>query len=152
MPMPFAYRHADRDWHRFLRIAREEMALDSDNMAYTALQGVFQAFRRRLTVQQAVDFAQVLPAVPRAIFVADWQIADSPVPPGTRADWTAEARALRPNHNLTPENCVEATAIALRRSVRQAGIEAVLTRLPPFARTFWDTPSRDPASLQPGFG
>jgi uncharacterized protein (DUF2267 family) len=149
--MPYAYRHADAEWRRFLGVAREEMALDSDNMAYTAVQGVFLAFRRRLTVQQAMDFAQILPAVPRAIFVADWQVDDASTPPGTRADWTAEARALRPHHNLTPENCVEATAIALRRTVRGADIEAALARLPDFARTFWDTPSRDPASLSPGY-
>jgi uncharacterized protein (DUF2267 family) len=148
MPLPWTYRQATREWQAFLADARSEMALDSDNSTYTAVQGVLQAFRRRLTAQQAVDFAQVLPSVLRALFVADWKIAP-PVAPGTRADWTAEARALRPDHNLTPENCVAATAIALRKAVLRRDLERVLATLPPFAADFWSTPGVDPSSLGP---
>lgn len=148
MPMPGTYRQASREWQAFLADAREAMNLTSDNATYTAVQGVLQAFRRRLTPQQAVDFAQVLPSVLRALFVADWKLAD-PVSPGSRADWTAEGKALRPLHNLTPENCVEATALALRKSVLQADLDGVLATLPAFAAEFWSTPGIDPASLGP---
>ncbi len=148
MPMPWTFRQASREWQAFLADAREAMNLTSDNATYTAVQGVFQAFRRRLTPQQAVDFAQVLPSVLRALFVADWKLAD-PVSPGSRADWTAEGKALRPLHNLTPENCVEATALALRKSVLQADLDGVLATLPAFAAEFWSTPGIDPASLGP---
>ena len=149
MPMPWTYRQATREWHSFLAEARAAMDLDSDNATYTAVQGVLRAFRRRLTPQQAIDFAQVLPAVLRALFVADWQMEDGPAPPGTRADWTAEAQALRPHHNLTPRNCVEATALALRKSVLREDLERVLSTLPPFAAEFWSTPGIDPATLGP---
>ena len=88
------------------------------------------------------------PAVPRALFVAHWQLAD-PVPPGTRADWTAEAMALRPHHNLTPANCVEATALALRQSVLRGDLDRVLATLPAFAAEFWSTPGIDAATLGP---
>lgn len=152
MPMPFAYRHSHPEWRRFLDIARSEMSLETDNLAYTAIQGVFLAFRRRLTAQQAIDFAQILPAVPRAIFIADWDLSLPTSDPGDRAVWTAEAQALRPNHSLTPENCVEATAIALRSTVVRTAIERVLKHLPDFARTFWSTPSIDPSTLGPKFG
>ncbi|MFM7442543.1 MAG: DUF2267 domain-containing protein, partial [Tabrizicola sp.] len=93
MPMPWTYRQATREWQAFLSDARAAMNLETDNVTYTAVQGVLQAFRRRLTPQEAIDFAQVLPAVLRALFVADWRFHD-PAPPGTRADWTAEAMAL----------------------------------------------------------
>jgi uncharacterized protein (DUF2267 family) len=149
MPMPWTYRQATREWQAFLALARQAMDLETDNLAYTAVQGVLQAFRRRLTAQQAIDFAQVLPSVLRALFVADWQI-EPPAPPGTRADWTAEAMALRPHHSLTPPNCVEATAYALRKSVLRADLERVLATLPPFAADFWSTPGLDPATLGPG--
>ncbi len=149
MPMPWTYRHASREWRAFLDDARDTMGLETDNLAYTAIQGVLQAFRRRLTPQQAVAFAQVLPTVPRAIFVADWDLSEPPAAAGTRADWTAEAKALRPDHNLTPDNCVEATAIALRKSVRRDDLERVLAALPGFAVDFWDTPSVDPGTLAP---
>lgn len=147
--MPWTYRHATREWQAFLSDAREAMSLETDNLAYTAVQGVLRAFRRRLTPQQAIDFAQVLPSVLRALFVADWQLDEGPLPPGTRADWTAEAMALRPNHNLTPPNCVAATALALRKSVLREDLDRVLARLPPFASEFWSTPGIDPATLCP---
>lgn len=148
MPMPWTYRHASREWQAFLADARGEMGLVSDNSAFTAVEGVLRAFRARLTPQQAIDFAQILPSVLRAIFVSHWTLAD-PLSPGTRADWTREARALRPHHNLTPENCVAATAIALRKSVPFADFEAVLATLPAFAADFWSTPGIDPATLGP---
>ena len=149
MPMPWTYRQATREWQAFLTEAKTAMNLDSDNATYTAVEGVLRAFRRRLTPQEAVDFAQVLPAVLRALFVADWRLDEGPVPPGSRAEWTAEAMALRPHHNLTPPNCVAATALALRKSVLRDDLERVLGRLPPFADEFWSTPGIDPATLGP---
>ena len=147
--MPWTYRQATREWQAFLTEARDAMGLETDNVTYTAVQGVLQAFRRRLTPQQAIDFAQVLPSVLRALFVADWHLADGPLPPGTRADWTAEAIALRPHHNLTPPNCVAATALALRKSVLRDDLDRVLATLPAFAAEFWSTPGTDPATLGP---
>lgn len=146
--MPWTYRQATREWQAFLADARAEMGLETDNLAFTAVEGVLRAFRHRLTPQEAIDFAQVLPSVLRALFVADWRLAD-PLPPGTRADWTAEARALRPHHNLTPPNCVAATALALRRSVLRADLDRALAALPPFATDFWSTPGIDPSTLGP---
>jgi uncharacterized protein (DUF2267 family) len=148
MPMPWTYRQASCEWQAFLADAKEAMGLASDNAAFTAVEGVLFAFRRRLTPQQAIDFAQVLPAVLRALFVADWQLGD-PAPPGTRADWTAEAQALRPHHNLTPPHCVAATAWALRRAILRDDLDRALSRLPAFAAEFWSTPGIDPATLGP---
>lgn len=149
MPMPWTYRQATREWQAFLTETKSAMGLTSDNAAYTAVQGVLHAFRRRLTPQQAIDFAQVLPSVLRALFVSDWRLDEVPVPPGGRADWTAEAMALRPHHNLTPPNCVAATALALRKSVLREDLERVLATLPPFAAEFWSTPGIDPTTLGP---
>jgi uncharacterized protein (DUF2267 family) len=146
--MPWTYRQATREWQAFLAEARAAMNLESDNATYTAVQGVLQAFRRRLTAQQAIDFAQALPSVLRALFVADWQLAE-PLPPGTRADWTAEAMALRPHHNLTPPNCVEATSLALRKSILREDLDRALATLPPFAAEFWSTPGIEPTTLGP---
>lgn len=151
MPMPWTYRQATREWQAFLADAREAMSLESDNAAYTAIEGVLKAFRVRLTPQEAIDFAQILPSVIRALFVADWRLDEGPVPAGKRGDWTAEARALRPHHNLTPENCIEATALALRQAVLREDLDRVLARLPAFAAEFWAPPKDvDPAGLGPG--
>lgn len=148
MPMPWTYRQASREWQVFLADAKDAMNLTSDNACYTAVEGVLRAFRCRLTVHDALDFAQVLPAVLRALFVADWHIAP-PVAAGTRDEWRAEAKALRPHHNLTPDNCIEATALALRKSVLYEDLERVLAKLPPFAVDFWSVPGVDVARLGP---
>jgi uncharacterized protein (DUF2267 family) len=149
MPMPRTYRHASREWRALLDDVKEATGLASDNMAYTAVDGVFQAFRARLTAEEGLRFASVLPAVPRAIFVAGWVPTDPPLPFAPRADMTREAQALRPNHNLTPENAIEATARALWRSVRHADLQAVLATLPDCAGEFWDVRAADPADLAP---
>jgi uncharacterized protein (DUF2267 family) len=149
MPMPWTYRQATREWQAFLADAMAEMGLSTDHSTFTAVEGVLRAFRRRLTPQQAIDFAQVLPSVLRALFVADWDLSLPPTPPGTRDDWTAEAKALRRHHNIAPDNAIAATAYALRRAVLRADLDRVIARLPSFAAEFWSVPDVDPGTLGP---
>jgi len=108
---------------------------------------VFQVFRRRLTAQQGLDFASVLPSIPRAIFVKDWVVEDPPVPFTDRATMTAEAKKVRVNHNLTPDNAIEATAWALRRSLDQRDLDRVLERIGPNAERFWHVEVANPDEL-----
>lgn len=151
MPMPYPYRHADAEWRAFLADARERMDLVSDNMAYNAIDGVFRAFRRRLTGPQGIGFASVLPAVPRAIFVFEWAVDAAPVPFASREEMTREAQALRPHHNLTPGNCIEAVAYALHRAVLPAPLARALAACPQGSTEFWRTDA-DPSDLGPRFG
>ena len=144
MPMPYNYRHASAEWRQFLDIAKDEMALDSDNSTFTAIEGVMHCFRNRLTLDQALRFADLLPAVPCEIFVANWHPCP-PVPWGGRADQITEAKALRPHHNLTPANCIEATAIALRATVPAPDFDHLLAAIGTGAQDFWRVP---PAKLR----
>ncbi|SUZ31584.1 hypothetical protein ROE7235_01333 [Roseibaca ekhonensis] len=149
MPMPWTYRHASREWRAFLDDVKDGMNLSSDNMAYTAVDGVFQCYRRRLTAAQGLGFASVLPCVPRAIFVAGWQPTD-PLPEfPSRAELVAEVKALRPHHNLTPDTAIEATAIALQRQILPDDWARALAALPPDARAFWDVPDMPESELRP---
>ncbi len=147
MPMPATYRHASREWRAFLDDVKEATGLVSDNMAYTAVDGVFQTFRARLSAEQGLHFASVLPSVPRAIFVAGWVPEARPRPFASRTEMTREAQALRPHHNLTPDNAIEATARALWRSVRHADLERVLAELPEGAAAFWTVTGAEPKDL-----
>ena len=147
MPMPWTYRHASKEFRAFLDDARDRMCLDSDNMTYTAVDAVFQVFRRRLTPQQGLDFASVLPSVLRAIFVHRWDVSQPPVAFGDRAAMTSEARAVRSDHNLTPENAIEATAWAVRRCVDQKDFDRVLAEMPSGAADFWRVEVDDPSEL-----
>lgn len=137
MPMPWTYRHASKEWRAFLDDVKERAGLSSDNMAYTAIDGVFQCFRRRLTVEQAIAFASVLPSIPRAIFIQDWDTTALPIAFSSRTDMTREAQTLRKDHNLAPENIIEAVAWALWRRVNHRDLRRVLHKLPPGAVEFW---------------
>ncbi|PLL10085.1 DUF2267 domain-containing protein [Tabrizicola sp. TH137] len=147
MPMPWTYRHASREFRAFLDDVKELMSLESDNMAYTAVDAVFQVFRRRLTAQQGLDFASVLPSIPRAIFVKDWIVENPPTPFTDRTTMTAEAKKVRVHHNLTPDNAIEATAWALRRSLDQRDLDRVLERIGPDAQSFWHVEVTNPDEL-----
>ena len=147
MPMPWTYRHASKEWRAFLDDVKERMSLESDNMAYTAVDAVLQVFRRRLTAQQGLDFAAVLPSVLRAIFVAGWDVTLPPVPFKPRDDLIREVKQVRAHHNLTPDNAIEATAWALRRSTNSRDFERVLRKMPDGAVAFWHVDVDHPAEL-----
>ena len=146
MPMPWAYRHATKDWQAFLADAKDGLGLTSDNMTYTAVQGVLLAFRHRLAPRDVMAFADLLPAVLRALFVAGWDPQAPPLPWADRATLEAEARSLRPHHNLTPPAPIAPVARALRRSLHQPDLDRVLTRIGPEAQAFWQVEG-DPAAL-----
>lgn len=148
MPMPWTYRHASKEWRAFLDDVKERMSLDSDNMAYTAVDAVLQVFRRRLTAQQGLIFAGVLPSVLRAIFVKGWDVTEPPAPFSERSALIAEAKQIRANHNLTPDNAIEATAWAIRRSTNKRDFERVLAQLPDEAIAYWHVDVDDPIELE----
>lgn len=148
MPMPWTYRHATKEWRAFLDDVKERMSLESDNMAYTAVDAVFQVFRRRLTDQQGLDFASVLRSVLRAIFVENWDVKQLPVSFPNRDTLIAEVRTIRINHNLTPDNAIEATAWAVWRCNNSMDFERVLAELPEEAMAFWHVEIDDPAELE----
>lgn len=103
MPMPWTYRQATREWQAFLSDARDAMDLTSDNATFTAVEGVLRAFRARLTVQEALDFAQVLPSVLRALFVADWKIAPPPLIRAGAQTGPARRRLCAPTTTRPPK-------------------------------------------------
>lgn len=139
MPMPYTYRHASAEFAAFLADAREALGLESDNATYTAVDAVFQVFRARLSVEQALAFADLLPCVLRAIFVWRWH-PTVPLAFADRATLTAEAQAIRAYHNLTPAHCIAAVALALRGHIPAPDLDRLLAGFPPGAAEFWALP------------
>lgn len=137
MPIPVEYQHASDDFHRFLRRVMEESGLSTSNQAYTTVQGVLYAFRRRLSVKQAILFAGVLRPIVRAIFVADWDVDEPVVQFGDVNSMTEEVQALRRDHNFSPATSIRDVSRALRESVDHAEFERVLAMLPEGANEFW---------------
>lgn len=56
MPVPAEYQRATDDFYKLLTDARDSAGLTTTNQAYTMVQGVLQAFRRRLEVNEAIRF------------------------------------------------------------------------------------------------
>lgn len=137
MPIPSEYQRASLDFERFMVDARDAAGLVTTNMAWNMVVGVLHTFRRRLSVAEALRFADVLPPVLRAIFVSDWQPDAASLPFDDRAALTREVRSLRPAHNFSPDDAIHAVAQALRRQVDEAAMERVLATLPPGAREYW---------------
>lgn len=137
MPVPPEYERASAKFTGFLLAAREAGDLTTTNQAYTMVQGVLQAFRRRLTVKQAIAFAELLPPLVRALFVSDWDVDEPMRPFESREAMTKEVQALREGHNWSPPHAIAAVAKALRPLVNQAHFDALLATFPPGARDFW---------------
>lgn len=137
MPLPFEYQNPTLQFERFMVDARDCAGLPTTNMAWNMVVGVLHAFRKRLTVPQALAFAAVLPPVIRALFIEDWPLDQAPVPFGGPAEWLADVRAVRTEHNFSPADAVVSVATALRRHVDAAAFEQVLAQLPTEASRYW---------------
>ncbi len=129
--------HATEYFERFMIDARDNAHLTTRNQTYTMIQGVLIAFRKRLDYRQAIGFANVLPPVLRAIFVADWNLDEPKQDFEDRAAMTRDVQSLRKDHNFAPDSCIADVAKALRKHVDLAQFERFLEQLPEGAREFW---------------
>ena len=145
MTVPSEYRRASAEFDDLLAELAREADLTTSHQAYTTLQGVLLAFRKRLSLEEAVQFAQVLPPLVRALFVVDWDPMAPKKPVGDRSAWARDVQSLRINHNISPLSAVENVAAVLRRHVDPERFESCLKKLPDFAKVFWASPpSRRP--------
>jgi uncharacterized protein (DUF2267 family) len=135
--MPYEYLHAGEAFERFLDDARDALDLTTRHQTYTTVQAVLLVFRRRLSVEDGLKFASVLPAVLRAIFVADWDLDRPCLPFSDHAAMVAEVKALRRHHNFSPDNAIQAVAAVLQRHVDPAAFNTVLQEIGPGAQAFW---------------
>lgn len=137
MTVPAEYDFASREFSRFLAEARDAAGLVTTNQSYTMVEGVLRAFRRRLSVTDAIRFAGVLPPMLRALFVADWDTSEPVRPFADRAAMTRDVQALRPGHNFAPDTAIADVARVLRQHVDPRAFDDVLAELPEGARQFW---------------
>lgn len=137
MPVPAEYERASAKFCDYLVDARDTADLWSTHVTYTMTQGVFQVFRRRLSTQDSIAFANILPICLRALFVTDWNIDEEMKPFESRELMTREVKLLRENHNFSTETAISDVAKALRRHVDEKAFDKLLTQLPEGAVEFW---------------
>ena len=137
MPWPPEYQRASIDFEKFMVAARDHAGLATTNMAWNMVAGVLHAMRRRLTLEQALRFADQLPPAIRGLFVEGWRPADPVAEVGTHTEILQEVRALHRDHNFSPDNAIEAVGFALSRVVPSDAFARALHALPPELRTLW---------------
>lgn len=141
MPMPMEYQRASEEFERFLAEAKERAGLATRNQTYTMVQAVLITFRAHLTVEQSILFANVLPPILRAIFVADWDVTAPVVPFGSRQELICEVKSFRRDHNFSPDTVIEEVAGAIRAVVDRREFQTCLLKLGVEAQSFWLTQS-----------
>lgn len=137
MPVPAEYERASAIFYDYLVDARDTAELWSTHVTYTMTQGVFHVFRRRLSTQDAINFANILPICLRALFVTDWNIDEEKMPFESREAMTREVRLLREQHNFSTDTAIRDVAEALRRHVDEDAFDKLLAQLPEGAVEFW---------------
>jgi uncharacterized protein (DUF2267 family) len=111
--------------------------LETHHRSYAILRAVLHVFRDHLAVDDALRFAEILPAVLRAIFLENWHPVDDPAPFPDRATLIQEVKANRRDHNLSSETSISEVAAALRRNVDNTDLDRVLATLPSGAAEYW---------------
>ncbi len=137
MTVPLEYAHASEAFERFMSEARDALGLTTSHQTFTVVEAVLWVFRRRLDAAGVAAFAQVLPAVLRAIFIEGWDPAAPALAFLGRSQLAREVQAVRGDHNLAPDDAFETVAAVLRRHVDAKAFDAVLARLPSDAARYW---------------
>lgn len=137
MPQPFAYRNASTGYEAYLADLLEISGLTTWNQCYTMTRAVFMVFRAHVAPQVAMDFAQGLPAVLRAIFIEDWDLSQPVTPFPDRDTLTKEVHAIREAHNFSTPNAIADVALALKRAMKAEDYRFMIENLPPDAVGYW---------------
>jgi len=135
--MPFNYRSATPDFEAFVREIIDLGLLQTSNQAYQTIRNVLLVFRSHVEPQVAMDFAQFLPAVLRAIFVEEWNLASAITPFPDRETQLKEVMSIRPDHNVSPPSAIHDVAVALRNALKKEDYALMMKNLPADARQFW---------------
>ncbi|MFA0809961.1 DUF2267 domain-containing protein [Microbulbifer epialgicus] len=137
MPVPSEYGRASAKFYDYLVDARDTANLWSTHVTYTMTQSVFQVFRRRLSTEEGIAFANALPICLRALFITDWNINEEKKKFESREAMTKEVRMLRANHNFSTDTAIQDVAQALRRHIDELHFDKLLSELPKGAADFW---------------
>ena len=139
MPYPQEYQIATLVFQEFLINVRNNAEFGSSHMAYTTTQGVFQVFRRRISLENSIVFCNLLPAAIRALFVADWNPAEKILNFESREKMIKEVMNVRPDHNFSymVDDPINEVSKALQNYVDQEKFKSLLDSFPKGAFDFW---------------
>lgn len=137
MTVPMAYRRASAEFDAFLAEIADAAQLSSRHQAYTVVDAVFRAFRRRLAPGEVLVFAAALPPLLGALFIENWRAEESGAASWAPDDVVRDIKSLRAHHNLATDQAVAQVGAVLRRHVDVAVFTQALRHLPLEAARFW---------------
>jgi uncharacterized protein (DUF2267 family) len=111
--------------------------LATSNQCYTQTRSVFLVFRSHVKPQVALDFANALPPVLRAIFIEDWNLTLPLTPMPGMEQLRAEVKAIREAHNFSTDMAIAEVALALRQNMNELDYSLMLKNLPTEAARYW---------------
>ena len=141
MTIPSAYRSTTQDFEKFLKDLLAISSLATSNQCYTQTRSVFLVFRSHVEPQVALDFANALPPVLRAIFIEDWNLASPVTPMPGKSELLAEVKSVREAHNLSTDTAIAEVALALRQNMNELDYGLMLKNLPAEAAMYWKVES-----------
>ena len=101
----------------------------------------FSRFPQPREPQVALDFANALPPVLRAIFIEDWNLASPVTPMPGKEKLRAEVKAIREAHNFSTDTAIAEVALALHSNMNELDHGLLLKNLPAEAAAYWKVES-----------
>ena len=108
-----------------------------EEQAYSALRGVLQALRDRLTVDEAAHLGAQLPMLVRGIYFEGWRPADSPSRERTREDFLEAVLHKMHRDDIDADRACRASFALLTRKITEGELDDVRHMLPEPIRELW---------------
>ena len=137
MPFPIEYAKASAEFYSFMDDIKQQADFHSFHVTYTMVQGVFQVFRRRVSVKEALKFADCLPVGLRALFVKDWDV-DEPIKAFTSLrEMNDEVKELRSQHNFARDDAIQIVVKVLPKHVEKIHYDKMMAQMSEEIKGFW---------------
>ncbi|RXJ66396.1 hypothetical protein CRV08_13030 [Halarcobacter ebronensis] len=138
MPFPIEYATATQDFYNFMDDVKHKADFHSFHVTYTMVQGVFQTFRSRVTVDEALKFANCLPVALRALFVKDWDVNQVQKEFESFEIMNEDVKSLRSDHNFSRDNAIEIVSSVLLNHVEQVYFSKMMDNMSDEIKLFWN--------------
>lgn len=138
MPFPIEYATATKDFYNFMEDVKVKSELHSFHVTYTMVQSVFHVFRRRVSIENALKFANTLPVALRALFVKDWDVNEQLKPFESFEKMNEEVKELRYPHNFSIDLAIEVVTSVLPNHVEKIYFNKMMDEMPIEVKIFWN--------------
>jgi uncharacterized protein (DUF2267 family) len=146
MTQPHDVLYASKLFQEWLTALKERAMLQTHNQSQAMFHSVLHNVRRHMTTEQVLTFADLLPSLPRGIFIEGWRPTD-PLPIGSADDLLQEVVQDLSPHHVAPDSIVRDVFDVLAEHSEPRAATTMKEQLPEQLRSLW--PSGDKRSFDP---